>query len=56
VGPANSQREIAFGHMAGQLDAVALIGLGIEAKRMDAGQDWEGLGCIIQKKSGNKPK
>jgi len=56
VGPANSQREIALGHVTGQLDAVALIGLGIEAKRMYAGQDWEGLGCIIQKKSGNKTK
>lgn len=38
VGPAYSQGQITFGHMAGQLDAVALIGIVVKAKGMYARQ------------------
>jgi len=56
VGPADSERQIALGHVAGQLNAVALVGLRIKAKRMDAGQDWDGCGVsfkIIRKVNQN---
>lgn len=51
VGPAYSQGQITFGHVASQLDAVALVGVVVKAKWMDAGQhcstsdsDRSGLG------------